>query len=223
MEDWVDASPAGALRAKPITHFYHVYADGAWQKPFEQHWKALKQSGLWDNLHQFYYGVVGSKENRAKVRLTLPGICVSEADTGWEQVTLSKVQQYSRWRKNRAVFYAHTKGAWSDDGLATAWRESMTHDTVMRWKEAYRSLNSHDVAGAFWLKSQEPEHREHEYFFAGNYWWANTEYLRQLPELRYETRYQAEGWIGLSDPKAMVMRHGLSFWGNFAPLTLEVE
>lgn len=202
---------------KKIFHFYHVYADGEWKRAADFHMTAMKHSGLWDALDGFYLGLVGSEENCEDVKEYLPGEVIAEERSGWEQVTLEVLQDFCEWEDGH-IFYAHTKGAWSNTDLAAVWRESMTYDNVIRWRDIIWRLDSYDGAGAFWLKSAEPEHREHQYFFAGNFWWANASYIRKLPPVGTEHRYQAEGWIGLADdPKMYCLREGLSFWGNFAP------
>lgn len=213
----MDASAENQVLKGPIFHFYHVYADGDWLKPVKFHLAALEHSGLKNRLDGFFYGIVGSEENRENVKEFLPGEIIAEEETGWEQVTLEKLQEFADWNDGK-ILYAHTKGAWNNTDLGTAWRESMTYDNIIRWREIVPKLDSYDGAGAFWLQSSEPEHREHRFFFAGNFWWANAHYIRKLPELKYDNRYQAEGWMGLTDnPNMYVLRHGLSYWGNFAP------
>lgn len=197
-----------------LVHFYHVYADGDWIEPATEHVEELAMSGLIDNLDDMFLGVVGSVENREKVKYELPGVVIAEADEGWEQVTIQALHDYAKINEAH-LLYAHTKGAWSQSELARQWRVSMTHDTVTRWIDCVEALSRVDVVGAHWLKSNEPEHSEHDYFFAGNFWWANTDYLRKLGPVRNETRYNAEGWIGLGRPRVKDMRGGLAYWGNF--------
>jgi hypothetical protein len=199
---------------KQLTHFYHVYADGDWETPATEHFEELFMSGLIDELGDVFLGVVGSPENRRRVAMELPGVVVAEADEGWEQLTLTAVHDYAK-QNDAYVYYAHTKGAWSKSDLATEWRVSMTHDTVTRWQECVSQLRSVDAVGPFWLQSQQPEHQKHDFFFAGNFWWATTDYLAKLPELAYDSRFSAEGWIGLGNPTVHVLREGLSYWGNF--------
>lgn len=198
-----------------LTHFYHIFADGDYCKPVAEHFRALEESGLLDELDSVRLGIVGSKENRDNVRALLPKYRVAaEAPSGWEQVTLKVLHRFSN-RDLGAIFYAHTKGAWSQSELARQWRVSMTHDTVTRWRECVAALETVDAAGPYWLKSWEPEHKEHEYFFAGNFWWGRSDYIRRLKPVREDNRYQAEGWVGLADPSVRIMRGGYPYWGNF--------
>ena len=58
-----------------LAHFYHVYADGAWQDPLAEHLAALEASGLGAALDVKAAGVVGSpgelpgRHRRARPRL----------------------------------------------------------------------------------------------------------------------------------------------------------
>lgn len=197
-----------------VTHFYHVFADGSWEIPAEEHFKNLISSELIRKIDNIFLGIVGAETNRDKVKRKIPGIVVAEAETGWEQVTLEKLYEFSKL-DNGAIFYAHTKGAWSRSELAKRWRVSMTHDTVTRWRECLTALESFDATGPYWIKSPAEEHKEHHHFFAGNFWWARSDYIRQLEPVRMDTRFRAEGWIGLGNPRVRVLREGQPYGTNF--------
>lgn len=197
-----------------LTHFYHVYADGDWVVPARDHFAALEASNLTDHLDSIRLGIVGQKSNREKVKNSLPGVVVAESETGWEQVTLKELYDFCQ-TDDGAVFYAHTKGAGAVSELSSRWRVSMIHDTVTRWRECVEALETVDAAGSYWLMSGEPEHWDHGFFFAGNFWWAKSLYVRGLDPVRNEHRFQAEGWVGLGNPSVKVMREGLATWGNF--------
>lgn len=201
-----------------LIHAYHVYADGDWRTAADIHFDALSSSGLLRELGQkVHIGIVGHEDARAAVVSYLSRRCslsvLESVSTGWEQVTLRHLTEIAR--PSDVVFYAHTKGAWAKDRLSAAWRHSMTYDDVIRWHDRLADLADHDTSGAFWLRSAMPEHRDHQHFYAGNYWWAWGDYLHRLPAVRTEHRYQAEGWIGLGEPNAADCRPGLSYWGNF--------
>ena len=191
-----------------LAHFYHVYADGAWEAPVEEHLHALTVSGLLENLDDLFIGIAGSSENRALVKKRFPAVVVAEADTGWEQVTLTRLHDYAM-KHDVKIFYAHTKGTYQPDSYRSQWRKAMTHYTVMRWRDCVDALNVVDVAGPYWIKSQEPEHQNHQEFFGGNFWWGQAKYLRGLPPVGLEHRWQAEGWIGLGAPSVKIMREGM--------------
>jgi hypothetical protein len=197
-----------------LTHFYHVYADADWQTPASEHMLQLSLSGLIDELDDLFLGIVGSKDNRARVKRELPGVPVVESDMGWEQVTLEALHEYAKTNQAK-IFYAHTKGAWSRSELACRWRKSMTHDTVTRWRECVQALDLVQTVGPHYMTSKEEPHKDHKHFFGGNFWWARSEYVAKLPPLKKEHRFQAEGWIGLGPPSVTILRKGEPTWGNF--------
>lgn len=202
------------MAERRLVHFYHVYADGGWQDAALHHVEMLHTSGLIRALDEMYIGIVGRPDCRREVRHKLPGVVIAEADVGWEQVTLGLLHDYAK-SNSADILYAHTKGAWSATEFAAQWRVSMTFDTVNRWQRCVQALSVHDAAGPFWWRSNDPMHAQHKNFFAGNFWWARSEYLGTLPPLRHDHRYQAEGWIGLNEPTVTDMRPGPALPDNF--------
>ena len=202
-----------------LTHFFHVFADGNFSTPIREHFAEAQASGLLTELDSVRVGLVGSVENRGRVlglfaELNVTVDVVASVEAGWEQVTLQKLHEFTQ-DDDGFVFYAHTKGAASPDPIAHPWRVSMIHDTVTRWRECVEALGDVQTAGAYWLRSNMPEHYDHKFFFAGNYWWARSDYVATLDPVGVDSRYQAEGWVGLGEPTVQNMREGLSTWGNF--------
>lgn len=184
----------------------------------QQHFNACRKHGLADEWDELRIGLVGTRQQRDDARTFLRWFgdhtIVAEADTGWEQVTLWHLQ--STTQPTDRVFYAHTKGAASGTQFADDWRKSMCYDNVVKWRDRLLDLETHTTSGAYWVNSTCPEHREHKYFYGGNYWWGRGDYLRELPPLRNDHRYQAEGWIGLHDnPRPANCRTGYPERGNF--------
>jgi len=200
-----------------LAHFYHVFADGRWEDAVLNHFGLLYTSGLMGELDDVLVGVVGSAENRERVRRKVPGDVVAQAESGWEQVTLTPLHEYAKVN-DANILYAHTKGASKSNRISERWRESMTHDTVTRWRECVDALEVSDAAGSFWFLSDDPLHRDHNHFFAGNFWWATSTYVAGLPAVKVENRFQAEGWVGLNEPQVTVMRRGRpehdDFWSE---------
>jgi hypothetical protein len=57
-----------------------------------------------------------------------------------------------------------------------------------------------------------PEWPEQVPFFAGNFWWARASYLRTLEPPLEESRWQAETWVSLGEPKVYDVLPG---WPNY--------
>lgn len=199
-----------------LAHFYHVWADGAWQKPLEEHLEALDQSGF-DGV--FAVGLIGTPANRQQVVDRLAGWwapeIVAEGAAGFEQPTLSAVRWYAQAYEG-AVLYAHTKGAHDNTDFRDRWRRSMTLRVVSAWRENLELLENVDAVGCHWLTEAGfpgmfgpmTVPAEGSGFFGGNFWMARCDYLKGLPEPEPSPRWQAEQWIGIGHPRVVDLLPG---------------
>jgi hypothetical protein len=191
-----------------LVHFYHIGADGDWQVPVHEHFAALRTSKFPGRVR---VGIVGSNDNITKVEKYLVKYwdwrftADVTADTGFEQVTLEVLRS---WVQNEdpstKVLYAHSKGAFNQSFQQDNWREAMTTKLVREWETCVPLLDTSDVVGIHWVTPALAASIGHEVgspFFGGNFWWANAGYLKNLPPLGYSSRWDAEAWIGLGDPK----------------------
>jgi hypothetical protein len=178
-----------------MSHYYHVFAGGDWQRPFREHFTALEASGLMGLLDHIGVGIVGSDAAISDVRAVLPaGVgVVGLAQTGFEQLTLDMIPK----AQGDVLLYAHTKGSFAVSERQDNWRRTMTWFNVMQHRTMLKALRTHDTAGIWWIpRSAHP--RPH---YQGNFWWANMEYLRKC---RYPvsalSRWEAELWLGDAQP-----------------------
>lgn len=185
-----------------IHHFYHIYADGQCEQPIREHVRALHESGLHDELHTFAVGIVGSPQKRKEVINCLDTLGISyticaEADTGWEQVTMIPMWEFSH-RNEGTILYAHTKGAYSPIDVNTKWRRSMTYWNVLQWQLCQEKLRDHGAVGCHWIQPliSMPEHKVGNWMFAGTFFWTHCDLMRtwQAPALTH--RHEAEGFVG---------------------------
>jgi hypothetical protein len=206
--------------AAVIRHYYHVYADGQWREPVNEHLAAL--ATITEPMH-LTVGVVGAEEHRHEAMRHISSYAWVnrwvEADTGWEQVTLQRLRDDLASGHNSPVLYAHTKGAsdWSE--INVVWRQSMIRHVIGRWQECLEHLRTVDAVGCHWLTREQWPGLITTPIFGGNFWWANPSYLETLPPLRYDDRWQAEGWIGINNPTAHDLLPG---WPSI-PLCTEVS
>ena len=196
-----------------IYHFYHIYADGAWEIPVEEHIGALKFSKLEYYLNEFNIGIVGNIDDRNKVieKLKTYGIeftVIAEEDNGWEQVTMNKMYELIK-NKNGWVFYAHTKGSHDPSPINIAWRKSMTYYNIIKWQEKVEPhLDNIDIdtIGCHWCNNQ---------FWGGTYWWARIDYLKSLSLPLMNDRWDAERWIGSGNPRILDLNPGWPAFERF--------
>ena len=179
-----------------LYHTYHVYADGNWKTAWDEHANALLH-GLKDELSFFGVGIVGNQKNRKNVRQVIEAFgatVIAEQETGWEQVTLEWVDEFSD-NNDGYLLYAHTKGSAYPSRVSTPWRNKMTNNLVVNWRECVAFLDGgFDTVGTTWHPACEQFGPRP--YWAGNFWWATTTFIQQLPPVGHTSRYDAEGWIG---------------------------
>lgn len=218
--------PAPPHSHPALYHFYHVYADGHWRPILLEHLATLKKSGLLERLDTLRIGCVGHPENRRRVSswleaLRVPFELVAQADTGYEQVTLDSLYQFSLTNNHGWVLYAHTKGAHDNRVIKHRWRRSMAHFTVTLWPQTIAHLDTCDAVGCHWLSAEDnPLQVKTTYpFFGGNFWWARLDYLSRLGPPATNSRHEAEAWVG-QDPqiRPFDLRPGWPERGLFVPV-----
>lgn len=198
-----------------VAHFYHVFAaNDNWRNAVGEHLAALEDGG-YDGT--FHVGIVGPEYAREQVldelMILRPPDTVVEAYTGWEQVTIQKLHDYSR-EHDGAVLYGHTKGTHNVGPFQEVWRQWMTWNVVVHWRDVASELESRDdldAIGCHWLTKEEFPHIVVDTnfpMFGGNFWMARCEYLRTLPPVGMERRHEAESWIGLGNPRVFDLSPG---------------
>lgn len=185
-------------------HYYHVWAEGAWSPPVNEHHAALEAAGLPVLPKVGVTGPVSDRESFTGWAAAHGWEIAAEMTEGWEQVTLSALRRWALEDDEPAiVLYCHAKGSRHDlHGTNTAWRREMTARLVGEWRAARMLLDRHDAVGCCWMNAAQYPHMNlpGSGIFAGNFWWATRAYLRTLPEPATRTPGDAEAWIGLAQP-----------------------
>lgn len=179
-----------------VIPYFHLFADGDWEPPLREYFAALGSTA--SPCSPIRVGVVGHPRALLAVRQWLtahrdqhPATIVAYHGDGWEQITLEFLHAEAA-TTDLPFLYAHSKGAANASDLNIAWRRSMLEHVVARWPEHLDKLSNNDIIGTRWLRS----HPSGVGFFAGNFWMARADFIRRLPPLQYDNRYQAETWIG---------------------------
>lgn len=154
----------------------------------------------------------------------MPVTAFAEAEAGFEQVTLNALHNWLSAPDAGAVMYCHTKGL-SYEGLGplgatghygAAWRRSMTRHVVGQWRQCLQYLDAVQAVGCHWINQADVPGYPDRPVFAGNFWWARTDYLQSLPPVGQETRFDAETWVGIGRPSVHDLRPGWPMPAMFA-------
>ena len=196
-----------------------------------EQFKLLEDVGL---LHQFddvKISVITNDEDKLKAFVRLISTFRKvELDVYMNSPDAENVMSQKMWKESQdgdyQMLYLHSKGITSVDnhlkyGDASVfknyyyWRHFLNWGVIEKWKDCVLALSSHDLAGVNYF--DEPSRH-----FSGNFWWANSSYIRNLPdpstldwwrELQRTTtdswlktahdRFRDENWV-CSDPNAKI-------------------
>ena len=183
--------------------YFHCYCFGSYASVLYNKYKKINNSELLKNIDNFYVIVSNAQErhkdflqqfstlsNKIKI-INLPNPVFND-----ESDTLNFILQKSNDSStNRRILYLHTKGVTHSHQLVKknvdAWVEYLDLYNIHKWKECVDALDTNDVAGGLY-ESSNPKH------FSGNFWWANTNYIKTLPEItekNYKLFNRGEFWI----------------------------
>lgn len=183
--------------------YFHCYCFGSYASILYNKYKKINNSELLKNIDNFYVIVSNTQErhkdflqqfstlsNKIKI-INLPNPVFND-----ESDTLNFILQKSNDSStNRRILYLHTKGVTHSHQLVKknvdAWVEYLDLYNIHKWKECVDALDTHDVAGGLY-ESSSSKH------FSGNFWWANTNYIKTLPEItekNYKLFNRGEFWI----------------------------
>jgi hypothetical protein len=193
----------------PIYGFMHVGLINHWRDIVQEQLLKLQVSGLWDRTERIFVGLVGARHEEfdfedEKLKVVYRSADFEEA----EYPTLKALQEFCS-EQDCLVYYMHTKGNFHLSESTRDWRHLMEHFVIQRHEDCIRSLADHDACGVNLLT--EPPGRS---FFAGNFWWAKSAYIRTLPPLSSlapkgsrPDRFTTERWIGMNREARLATLH----------------
>lgn len=216
-----DLSPwqHGAPQDVPVYGVYHVYCDNGWQQMVTDQMAGLRHHGLMDRTTKLYVSCITRNDDDTRQLQQLLGndkveIIANERDPRrFEYPALHFLRQKSL-KEHCLFYYFHTKGI-TYQALKTndrkfcafkrnieAWRKMMEYFLFEQWQVAVNALTQgYDTYGCYRLP---PPPRPY-YLYAGNFWWARSEYVRRLPEFDFsriaQDRFFAEEWLYKAKPR----------------------
>lgn len=167
--------------------FFHVYLKNDFSHILLNKFKKFKASGLYEKANKIYLTLFGDIEQHQEFLSDLKDLYIkieyvnitnkefhNEADT--LNFIIKKAEGYE---KNTPMLYIHTKGAsYTHPNIKkniNAWVRYLDLYTINKWEECVDALENNDAAGGFYV--EDPKH------FQGNFWWANSSYLKNLPRV----------------------------------------
>lgn len=181
-----------------IAVFYHAYLpDASSERVLLEQVSALRQSGLEAAANELVVGLSGDPWGAEVLRALLPRARIEsfpENDRG-EAATIQQLQLWLPTHPDWAVCYHHTKGVTHGEGPYAEWRRCLERNVIWSWLRCVNRLRrGFETVGAHWHLNQDQQ------YWAGNFWWANSNYLSLLPPVDTKVvngrSYESEVWIG---------------------------
>jgi len=193
-------------------HLYMTDDYGTWSSIFMEHMKLLEDHKVLDILDKIEFTVITqnnqSKINafvdlQAQYDIGKPKNidfiinpynndkdmlnAIETPTTATENITMRKIWNHSQTEDMR-ILYLHSKGItstlkhlemaeWGATTFKTYyyWRQFLNWGVIENWRKCVESLRIGDIAGVNFYNAPSKH-------FSGNYWWANSNYIKRLPD-----------------------------------------
>ena len=169
--------------------FFHVYLKSGYSRILLDKFKKFKSSGLYEKTNKIYLALFGDdiglhSEFLTELQEVYPKIeyaVITNQEFQNEPDTLNlMLKKAKEYEKNTPMLYLHTKGvSYANPYIKKnidAWVRYLDLYVIHKWEECVKALEENDAAGGLYVY-QEPKH------FSGNFWWANSDYLKTLPKI----------------------------------------
>jgi hypothetical protein len=201
------------LRRK-VVGAYHVATFPRWHEIVEAQCWRLKESGLLSRTSRLLVGVVGDSNEDVSLISDLLGQKATIRQLGplseFEFPTLQWLYEDVK-SVGVACWYAHTKGASTRRDDQTKWRLKMEAVVFDQYERCLEALKDYDVCGTEWQSSLIGNHPH----YSGNFWWANSRYLRTLPppsSFQFKSHMHFDGPSSLAVGTTHFGRGEAEFW-----------
>lgn len=195
-----------------LVAYYHVYLTddyGTWSSIVMEQLKLMQDAGLLDELHELRINCITQNDgreskfidllnslglfNKTKLMLVLNPYAnddemlanINSDKTITENLTMRRMWHDSQ-TEDMHLLYIHTKGITSVINALRKgdtyrysvyyyWRQFLNWGVIEKWKTCINNLHFNDIAGVNY-KTEPSRH------FSGGFWWANSSYIRKLPD-----------------------------------------
>jgi hypothetical protein len=214
---------------KKIYLFFHICCLNNYAEIVHTMIQSMQDSGLYDTCEEIYYTLVGHPTDSflqsLKAYTKMKCVYTSPHINEVEYPLLAYLQEFSCIHDGY-LFYCHTKGvSQPEDPVKKRWRDRLVEKNIKEYQTCVAFLNKGcDIAGCGWKEHpvgasvRQPFSVHTHSHFSGNFWWAQSTYIRTLPSIRerelelhdkrdksgwaFESyRLECEMWIGQSEKK----------------------
>ncbi len=186
-----------------IKIFLHLATMGEYQRIGCELLENISSSGLLNSCDEINICIVGDGTfiepyNNDKIKVHRLGR-IDE----YEFPTLQLIEDTINSNdENIKIFYLNGLGVTNDSIYKQSWRKYLSYFNIIKSEECIKALdNGFDTCGVDWRTNPVPH-------YSGNFWWANSSYLKILPKIQtlnkpnsprvLTLRHNAEMFIGMN-------------------------
>jgi hypothetical protein len=164
------------------------------QKIFLDQINYIRTTKLYDKLDYIYVTILGEffnlpQDNKIKL------IYYSDNTNEWEFPHINNIKKFSdNLNININILQIHTKGVLNKPH-SYEWRKYLEYFLIEKYDVCLEALENYHSVGvnAQYYFDEENKLRNH---YSGNFWWAKSNYIKNLEPLRNDTdRYTTEHWL----------------------------
>jgi hypothetical protein len=207
-----------------IAIFYHLFQKNNWRNIFDEQMNKVCSSGLYAACDFIHLGINGNDDlpyNLPKFKINRNTILINESET------LRSLWDFCDKNEDYYVLYFYAKGVTHygthREYNTNSWRLYLDYFNLHRWKDCVEKLKEYDTVGTEFIKesnywdSEKKWRAENNWHFSGNFWWANSNYVKKLnPDYLFSDEdknlyYRSEFWIGTLKPNYYSFHNTNSF------------
>jgi hypothetical protein len=183
-----------------IVGFFHICQKQGWERSFDMIFNSIKNYGLYDNTSEIYFIIIndyGTIIDNERFHLPKIKAIYGGHSSAYERATLRYMHYYATNSEACNLWYAHSKGVnhfgTVNETRIIDWVLYMCYFNFENWGNVIKNLQNYQVCGCNYSKEPQPH-------FSGNFWWAQSEYIKTLPfEIGIES-IDPEIWLFKSNP-----------------------
>ena len=178
-----------------IQIFYHMYCISDSLSRFDNTYNKIKNSSLLEKIEKINVVLVGpdTEKNKEHLKFYHKVETIVKTNIHTEAETLHMLWNYCQ-TNNGYVLYLHSKGVTRPDNeykFILDWRDLMEYFLIEKFELCLSALEIYDVCGVNYFSGKFKPH------FSGNFWWATTNYVKKLKDIKpnINDRRYCEFWL----------------------------
>jgi hypothetical protein len=179
-----------------IIGYFHICQKDEWERSFDMIFNYIKNYGLYDITSEIRLGILNDTGNiieNYRLEDSKFKIYFFGDSTLYERPTLLHMKNSCTTDGDDVYYwYVHTKGlrhfGTPRESYVIDWIKLLLYWNIRKWNLAIEKLKIHDTYGCNVLD---------ETFYSGNFWWATSKHIHNLPSTIPEHYIAPEEWVFL--------------------------